>query len=99
LSLTTYWKRKILRPLLIFLERKDYFGEQKIRKEMRAFFDDLRRQSLDLLRAATLNDDDESQHMRNLVDYNIETHHRQFSITSLNEYMDRLPRPCANGGI
>jgi hypothetical protein len=37
--------------------------------------------------------------MRNLAEKNIKTHHRQVNITSFNEYMDRMSRPCANGGI
>jgi hypothetical protein len=66
---------------------------------LKACYDDLKRRSVDLLRAAILNDDDETQHMINLAKNNIETHHQQFHITFLNEYMDRMSRPCANGGI
>jgi hypothetical protein len=37
--------------------------------------------------------------VKNLAKNNIETHYKQSNIKSLNEYMDRMPRPCANGGI
>jgi hypothetical protein len=37
--------------------------------------------------------------MRNLAENNVEIHHRQFNITSLNEYMYRMSKPYENGGI
>jgi hypothetical protein len=35
-------------------------------------------------------DDDESQHMTNLAENDIEIHHREFHITSLIEFMNRM---------
>jgi hypothetical protein len=48
----------------------------KNQKQMRAYFDDFRRWSMDFLKVAISNDDDESQHMRILTKKNIETHHK-----------------------
>jgi hypothetical protein len=57
---------------------------KKLQKKWGPFFNDFRRQSVDFLRAAISNDDNESQHVKNLSKNNIETHYKQFNIKSLN---------------